>query len=78
MTNKIQALIDSSTVNGIGSNLYAVVMIEEDYLEDTMLWLWRADSEQHLCAQVCEGMGPNFKEDIWEILWLPKYIGQIK
>ena len=53
MTN-LKALIDSSAVQGTGSNLYALIMVDQDDSEDTTLELWRADSEDHLYDQVSE------------------------
>jgi hypothetical protein len=83
----IQALIDSSEVNGTGNKLYAVIMVNQDDSEDTTLQLWRADSEDHLYDQVAEEfydgedpgdfMGPNFEEEIWGMLWLPKFLGTL-
>jgi hypothetical protein len=83
----IQALIDSSGVNGTGNKLYALIMVNQDDSEDTTLELWRADSEDHLYDQVAEEfydgedpddfMGPNFEEEIWGMLWLPKFLGTL-
>jgi hypothetical protein len=83
----IQALIDSSEVNGTGNKLYVLIMVNQDDSEDTTLELWRADSEDHLYDQVAEEfydgedpddfMGPNFEEEIWGMLWLPKFLGTL-
>jgi hypothetical protein len=83
----IQALIDSSEVNGTGNKLYVLIMVNQDDSEDTTLQLWRADSEDHLYDQVAEEfydgedpddfMGPNFEEEIWGMLWLPKFLGTL-
>jgi hypothetical protein len=86
--SQIETLIDPTTVQGTGSNLYAVIMVDLDDSEDTSIQLWKADSEDHLYDQVSEEfydgedpddfMGPNFEEEIWGLVYLPKYIGQIK
>ena len=86
--SQIETLIDPTTVRGTGSNLYALIQVDQDDAEDTTISLWRADSEDHLYDQVAEEfydgedpedfMGPNFDEEIWGFLWLPKYIGAVK
>ena len=83
----LKALIDSTTVQGTGANLYSVIMVDQDDSEDTMMELWRADSEDHLYDQVAESFyggedpeeftGPDFEEEIWGILWLPQFIGTL-
>jgi len=83
----LKALIDPSTVQGTGANLYSVIMIDQDDSEDTRMELWRADSEDHLYDQVAERfydgedpekfIGPDFEEEIWGILWLPQFIGTL-
>ena len=84
----IETIIDPTTVQGAGSNLYALIIVNQDDAEDTTIQLWRADSEDHLYDQVSEEfydgedpedfMGPNFDEEIWGLLWLPKFIGTVK
>ena len=79
----LETIIDPTTVQGNGRNLYALIMIDQDDAEDTSFRLWRADDEDHFYDQVNKKFGEdNFGEDleteIWGILWLPKYIGQIK
>jgi hypothetical protein len=86
--SQIETLIDPTTVRGTGSNLYAMISVDLDDSEDTSIQLWKADSEDHLYDQVSEEfydgedpddfMGPNFEEEIWGLVFLPKYIGQIK
>ena len=83
----LKALIDSTTVQGTGANLYSVIMVDQDDYEDTMMELWRADSEDHLYDQVAESfydgedpeefIGPDFEEEIWGILWIPQFIGTL-
>ena len=84
----LEAIIDIAQIKGIGSNLYALIQVDQDDAEDTIIQLWRADTEDHLYDQVAEEfydgedpddfMGPNFEEEIWGMLWLPKFIGIIK
>jgi hypothetical protein len=85
---QIEALIDPTTVQGTGNNLYGIIMVDQDDSEDTRIELWKADSEDHLYDQLAEifydgedpedFMGPNFEEEIWGLVWLPKYLGKIK
>ena len=84
----IETLIKADIVQGTGINLYVVIQIDEDDSEDTTIQLWKADNEDHLCDQLSEQFydgedpddfpGPNFEEEIWGILWLPKLIGTVK
>jgi hypothetical protein len=86
--NTLETIIDIAQIKGIGSNLYALIQVDQDDAEDTTIQLWRADTEDHLYDQVAEEfydgedpddfMGPNFEEEIWGMLWLPKFIGSIK
>ncbi len=71
--SQIEAIIDPTTVQGTGSNLYAVIMIGQDDSEDTTLRLWRADDEDHLYDQVSKDF-----YDGQEPVYLPKYIGIVK
>ena len=85
---RIETLIDPTTVQGTGNNLYALIKVDQDDAEDTTIELWRADSEDHLYDQVSEEFydgedpddfaGPNFDEEIWGLLWLPQFIGTVK
>lgn len=85
---QITTIIDPTKVQGIGNRLYAIIYVDQDDSEDTSMNLWRADDEDHLYDQLSENyydgedpedfMGPNFEEEIWGLLYLPTYIGQIK
>ena len=86
--SQIETLIDPTTVRGTGSNLYALIQVDQDDAEDTTISLWRADSEDHLYDQVLEelkGDADNveelvfdFENELWGLLWLPQFIGTVK
>ena len=64
-----------------------MIQVDQDDSEDTSIQLWRADDEDHLFDQASELFhdgsdpdyldGPNFEEEIWGLVWIPKYIGAI-
>ena len=84
----IETLIKAGIVQGTGINLYVVIQVDEDDTEDTTIQLWKADNEDHLFDQLSDQfydgedpddfLGPNFEEEIWGILCLPKLIGTVK
>jgi hypothetical protein len=88
--SQINAIIESATVMGSGNNLYTIVMVDRDDSEDTSIQLWRADDEDHLYDQALEdfqgdtdesfkeSLAVDFENEIWGLLWLPKYIGSVK
>lgn len=86
----IETLIDPTTVQGTGNNLYALIKVDQDDAEDTTIELWRADNEDHLYDQVLEDFQGDaddsmkeslvfdFENELWGLLWLPKFIGTVK
>ena len=39
-------------LHGTGTDVFALIMVDQDDSEDTQLQLWRADNEEHLYDQV--------------------------
>jgi hypothetical protein len=84
----IETIIDPTTVQGTGNNLYALIKVDQDDAEDTTIQLWRADSEDHLYDQVLEELKGDeanveelvfdFENELWGLLWLPQFIGTVK
>ena len=87
MEKEIKALLDCG-INGTGTDLFALILVDPSDSEDSRIELWRADSEDHLYDQVSEEFydgedpedfhGPNFEEDIWGVLWSPQRIGKVE
>jgi len=83
--NTVKATIDKNKIQGTGSNLYIVTMVDLDDSEDTSFQLWRADSEDHLYEQTkedfsngSEEMERYFENEVWGYYWIPKFIGTIE
>jgi len=86
----IHTLIDPTLVYGTGSDLWTVVYIDTQDPENTSIWYWRADDQDHLRSQVCEDhsgypetdlereMGEsNFNEN-WGVTILHTHLGMVK
>jgi len=81
----VKATINENKIQGSGSNLYIVTMVDLDDAEDTSFQLWRADSEDHLYDQAeeefaegVEEMEKYFENEVWGYYWIPKFIGTIE